>query len=92
MKMLKEKEDKRKKQLKIIRDKIKHEEDKQREITTGVVLNLNKINGGKQKGRNESLIPANLKLKLKTKINSHYSNILGSKRVNKNGKINKITN
>ena len=85
--MLKDKEVKKKKQLKLIRDKIKNEEKKQKETATEVVLNLSKLNGGKKEGRNESLIPPNLKLKLKTKKHPLYSNILGSKRVDKNSNL-----
>lgn len=77
------------KQLNNIRSKIKQEENKQKEVTTEVILNLKKVNGNKYKGRNECLIPQNLKLKMKTKNHHLYSNILDSKRTNKNGNLEK---
>ncbi|CAI2387565.1 unnamed protein product [Moneuplotes crassus] len=79
LKILKEKELKRKKKLELIREKIKQEEKKQKDTAIEVVLNLRKLNGDLKTGRNDTLIPPNLKLKLKTKNHPLYSNILGSK-------------
>lgn len=91
IKILKEKEEMRKEQLKKIRSKIKLEELKQKQIATEFVLSLSKVNNNNQpslnESRNTSQIPQNLNLKLRSKNHPLYSSILGSRRMAEKGKI-----